>query len=181
MNILIIGHARHGKDTVAEFLRDIYGFKFASSSYSAAKIFIYDRLKDKYGYKSLDECFEDRVNHRCEWHDLICWYNAEDKARLAKEIMKENDIYVGMRSDDEIQACVEQGVFDVVVGVYNPRKPHEGTGSFNIDLFMMSDYVILNNRTKESLYNQVSELGRVFLRQNNRQSVKNSEKTSVSS
>ena len=30
--LLIIGHARHGKDTVAEILRDTHGYDFVSSS-----------------------------------------------------------------------------------------------------------------------------------------------------
>ena len=44
MNILIIGHARHGKDTVAEFLEEIFGLTFMSSSQAAADIFIYEVL-----------------------------------------------------------------------------------------------------------------------------------------
>ena len=34
------------------------------------------------------ECFEDRVNHRSEWFDLITNYNKEDRTRLTKEILK---------------------------------------------------------------------------------------------
>ncbi len=66
MNILIIGHGRHGKDTLAELIQVYTGFTFKSSSESAAEIFIYDALKEKYGYKSFIECYEDRHNHRAE-------------------------------------------------------------------------------------------------------------------
>jgi hypothetical protein len=48
--LLVIGHGRHGKDTVCEFLRDDYGYSFESSSQFCSKLFIYDNLKDKYGY-----------------------------------------------------------------------------------------------------------------------------------
>jgi hypothetical protein len=45
-------------------------------------------LKVKYGYKTSEECFEDRVNHRSEWYDMICEYNLNDKAKLAKGILE---------------------------------------------------------------------------------------------
>lgn len=142
--IVIIGHARHGKDTLAKALFILYNLSFKGSSEAASEIFIYDRLKDQYGYKSPAECFEDRVNHRKEWYDLIVQYNKHDKARLAKEIMAESDIYVGMRSNEEIKECLAQGVFNLVIGVYNPRVPLESPDSFNIDLWGQSDFVIPN-------------------------------------
>src|SRR4051812_46522244 len=127
--ICIVGHGRHGKDTVAEFMHELYGFNFASSSETAARIFLFDALKDKYGYQTFNECYEDRGNHRTEWHDLICAYNYYDKARLAKDILKDNDIYVGMRSDEELQECLRQELFDLVIGVFNPHKPLESPES----------------------------------------------------
>jgi len=100
--LLIIGHARHGKDTCAEILQEHYGLSFMSSSQAAANIFIYDELKGKYDYTTPEQCFEDRMNHRKEWYDLICGFNITDKAALAKEILKINDCYVGMRDHREI-------------------------------------------------------------------------------
>jgi len=140
--LLIIGHMRHGKDTVAAMIEEFTGMSFKSSSEMAAEIFIYDELKDKYGYSSFLECFEDRMNHRAEWHDLIKNYNVPDKARLAKEILKHNDMYVGMRSQAEIDKCIEDGIFDLIIGVFDPNKPFEPKDSFDIDLFSSSDILI---------------------------------------
>jgi len=140
--LLIIGHMRHGKDTVAEIIEEHTGMSFKSSSEMAAEIFIYNKLKDKYGYSSFIECFEDRMNHRAEWHDLIKNYNDPDKAKLAKEILKHNDMYVGMRSQVEIDKCIKDGVFDLIIGVYDPNKPLEPKDSFDIDLFASSDIII---------------------------------------
>ena len=144
MSLLIIGHARHGKDTLAQMISDETGLTFKSSSQAASEIFIYDRLKKKYGYKSPEECFDDRVNHRKEWHDLICDYNHYDKAALAKEILKKDDIYVGMRSAEEIEECLLCCIFDYVIGIYDPRKPEESKESFNINLWECADFVIPN-------------------------------------
>jgi len=83
--ILILGHKRHGKDTVAQMISNHTGMTFKSSSEAAAEIFLYDALKDKYGYENPQECVEDRVNHRAEWHDLIAAYNTPDKAKLARK------------------------------------------------------------------------------------------------
>ena len=140
--LLIIGHMRHGKDTVAEMIEEYTGMPFKSSSEMAAEIFIYDELKDKYGYSSFIECFEDRMNHRAEWHDLIKNYNYPDKAKLAKEILNHNDMYVGMRSQAEIDKCIEDGVFDMIIGVFDPDKPLEPKDSFDINLFASSDIII---------------------------------------
>lgn len=140
--ILIIGHNRHGKDTVAEFIEEFTGMSFKSSSEMAAEIFIYDELKDKYGYTSFMECFEDRMNHRSEWFDMIKEYNKFDKARLAKEILNHNSMYVGMRNQEELDKCIEDGVFDMIIGVYDPEKSLEPKDSFDIDLFSSSDFII---------------------------------------
>lgn len=154
--LLIIGHMRHGKDTVAAMIEENTGMSFKSSSEMAAEIFIYDELKEKYGYTSFIECFEDRMNHRAEWHNLIKNYNNPDKARLAKEILKLNDMYVGMRSQAEINKCIEDGVFDLIIGVFDPNKPLEPKDSFDIDLFTSSDIIIPNptgelNKTREKI------------------------------
>jgi hypothetical protein len=145
--ILILGHARHGKGTVATMMNEIFGLTSKSSSVAASEIFLFDALKDKYGYSSPEECFEDRVNHRTEWYNLICEYNEDDKARLAKEIMKANDIYDGMRDNGEIEECKRQGVFDLIIGIYDPRKPLEPASSFNIDMNKHSDIIINNSGT----------------------------------
>lgn len=156
--LLIIGHMRHGKDTVAEMIEKSTGMSFKSSSEMAAEIFIYDELKDKYGYTSFVECYEDRMNHRAEWHDLICEYNNPDKARLAKEILNYNDMYVGMRSQDEIQKCIDDNVFDLIIGVYDDRKPLEPRDSFNIDLWKSSDIIIPNTGSLEELKIKVKKI-----------------------
>ena len=156
--LLIIGHMRHGKDTVAEMIEEFTGMSFKSSSEMAAEIFIYDELKDKYAYTSFIECFEDRMNHRAEWHDLICEYNIPDKARLAKEILTHNDMYVGMRSQYEINKCIDDKVFDMIIGVYDENKSLEPKDSFDIDLWKSSDIIIPNSGTLEDLSTKVKKI-----------------------
>lgn len=136
MKVLILGHARHGKDTFAELL----GLRFESSSKSALGIFLFDKLNNERevlglpAYQSRKEAFEDRVNCRSVWFDEIKEYNKDDKARLAKGILRRSDCYVGMRSNDEYWACVKAGLFDLVFWVdASHRKAVEDDSSFDID------------------------------------------------
>ncbi len=153
---------RHGKDTLAELLNQQFGLLFESSSQSAANIFIYDELKEKYGYTTPEQCFEDRVNHRAEWYDMICDYNKDDKARLAKGILKRSDCYVGMRDRAEIDECMKQGVFDLIVWVdASDRLPLESPDSFNIDK-SCADIIIDNNGTFEQFKTRVSRFGKIL-------------------
>lgn len=164
IKIVILGHGRMGKDTVAEMINKYTGMSFKSSSLAAAEIFLYDDLKEEYCYKSFEECFNDRhtqynmsggYNMREVWHNKISEYNTPDKAKLASDILKQNDIYVGMRSDEEIQACIKKGLFDMIIGVFDPRKALEPKESFNIDMWAVCDFIIMNNSSLEVLDDRV--------------------------
>jgi dephospho-CoA kinase len=162
--MLIIGHARHGKDSLAEIMRDEFGYTFQSSSQAASDIFLYAALKDKYGYQTSEECFEDRVNHRAEWKQMICDYNVDDRARLAKGILEKSDCYVGMRDWEEIDECKRQGLFDIIIWVDAcERLPHEDASSFNITKDC-ADIIIENNTDFEAFRERVIRLGKLFLK-----------------
>ena len=160
MKLLIIGHKRHGKDTLAEILNEFIEFKFESSSKAALNIFLFDVLNKKYGanYLTKDQAFEDRVNCRDIWFNEIEEYNKDDKARLAKEILKKNDVYVGMRSEKEIVECKKQNVFDLIIGIYNYRKDMESKDSMSLDMFEHSDIIITNNGTIQDLKDKVDSI-----------------------
>lgn len=124
MKLLIIGHARHGKDTVAEIISRRTGKKFISSSEFACKHLVYPKLELLYNYSDERECFLDRVNHREEWFNIISEYNFEDRSKLAKDILKINDIYVGLRSYEEFKAA--RNLFDMIIYVdAYPRLPRD--------------------------------------------------------
>lgn len=164
IKLLIVGSARWGKDSLAEILHEYYGLKFISSSQACADIFIYDELKGKYGYETPEECFNDRANHRQEWHELICEYNKEDKARLAKDVLKYNNTYVGMRDSGEIKECLRQGLFDLVIWVdASKRLPPEDSNSFNITT-SDADIIIENNGSFEEFKEKALRLGSLLQR-----------------
>ena len=160
--LCILGYKRNGKDHAAEFFRDNFGMSFQSSSQAAAEIFIYDLLKDKYGYTSFQQCFEDRMNHRGEWFDLICEYNKNDPARLAKKILENSTTYVGMRSSEELDACKKQGIFDLVIWIdAEERVGVEDSNSCTITKDQ-ADIIIENNGTLYEFEQRLIRLGKVI-------------------
>ncbi len=149
--LLVISHARFGKDTFCQILKDGWNYDFVSSSYAAADKVVYPVVAPKYGYTNLTECYSDRVNHRAEWKDLITAYNTPDKTRLAREIMSENDIYCGMRCHLELQACKDINLFDKIVWVDASYRKEPEPLSSNTLTRDMADYVIDNNGSVNDL------------------------------
>lgn len=107
MKLMVLGFGRSGKDYAAEFLRKEIGLKYYGSSYLAAKIFLFDLLKEEKGYKTFEECFEDRHSPgmRQRWYQEISNFNKEDPLRLCKEIYNRVDCYVGLRRHSELEAA----------------------------------------------------------------------------
>lgn len=156
---LIIAHGRHGKDTVAKYLYKHFGVTNISSSKMAMDLFIYDKLKDKYGYTNKDECYNNRLNKRVEWYNMIREYNTPNKSRLAEVILDKYDCYVGMRDYDEFMVCYSKSLFDLIIWVdASERLPNEDSESFNIDK-SYSDIIIDNNGTEEILEQKVIKIG----------------------
>jgi len=158
LKLLVIGHGRHGKDTVCEILRDKYGYTFESSSQFCSKLFIYDMLKDKYGYANEEECYADRHNHRAEWYNAICDYNKTDGARLGRAMFNTYDIYCGLRNKREFHAMKNTGVFDYAIWVDRTDfLPPESSDSMSLEQWM-ADYTIDNNGSLEDLKFNIDQL-----------------------
>jgi dephospho-CoA kinase len=156
--ILIIGHARHGKDEVCKILREKHGFKFLSSSRFCSKRFIFDSLREKYRYNTEHECYEDRHSHRGEWFNLIHEYCADDLSKLGKEIFAEYDIYCGLRNRLEFESMKQDGIFDFVVWVDRSNHlPPESDDSMTLDA-TVADYIIDNNGDLSELHDNVDKM-----------------------
>jgi hypothetical protein len=159
MKILIIGKMRNGKDSLAELLNEYHGMTFKSSSEMANELFIYDKLKHKYEYKSPLECFEDRMNHREEWYSMICDYNMEDKAKLTNDIITKYDCYVGMRDLDEFNAS--KHLFDLIIWVDASKRltSKDNTNKISID---EAHIVLTNNETFDDFKTKSKVIGNII-------------------
>lgn len=160
MKLLIIGHGRHGKDTVSEYLRDRYGMQFKSSSMHCAENAVYPVLKELYGYTSVEECYADRHQHRSEWYQLISDYCKEDLARIGREIFEVSDIYCGLRNAREFHSIKNNGLFDYCIWVDRSEYLEtEPKSSMSLEQWM-ADFTIDNNGTLEQLYRNIDDLYR---------------------
>jgi thymidylate synthase (FAD) len=149
--LLIIGHGKHGKDTVAQMIADKMGLTFSSSSDFVGRKAIWPMWGQE-RYDSYEAMFEDRVNFRSTWGDLIEAYNTPDASRTGSEMIAEgNDMYVGMRRVREWKACMENKVFDHVIWVDAcERLPLEGTKSMEMKR-EHADLFVDNNGPEENL------------------------------
>ena len=152
LKFMILGYARHGKDTVANILVETFGLTKEDSSQFAGKQIMMPYFASKgVIYSSWDECYADRVNHRQEWFEQISAYNTPDPARLAREIYEVSDMYVGMRRKEEFEAVKAAGLFDYSIWVDRSKHLPPEPSTSNTMSITDADYVIDNNGTLEQL------------------------------
>ncbi len=165
LKVLLLGHARHGKDTVAELLRDRHGFSFQSSSmFVAERVVMPHFALAGSPYGDVESCYEDRVNHRALWYDLIRAYNHEDEARLARELYRDFDVYVGLRAIDEFKAIEAARLFDLCIWV--DRSDHVGPESASSCTVTpdLADVILDNNGTLEQTQSRLASILHGFRR-----------------
>lgn len=162
--LLIIGHGRHGKDTVAEILRDEFDYKFTSSSQFVGEECIWDNWGCAV-YPNFDAMYDDRSNHRTLWADLISAYNTPDKTKTAATMLSRGfDMYVGMRMRDELEACNAVELFDHVVWVDRSKHlPPEPFASMEL-VKEDADIFIDNNGNLDDLKHHVTLVAETFLK-----------------
>jgi dephospho-CoA kinase len=142
--LLIVGHGRHGKDTVCEMLEK-YGYTFQSSSKFCSELFIFEELKHEYGYADEEQCYIDRHHHRVLWYNMIHNYCKDDLARLGRNLFAKHDIYCGLRNKREFFAMQNEEIFDYAIWVdRTDHLPKEDPDSMSIEQWMC-DYTIDNN------------------------------------
>jgi len=156
MKLMVLGEARHGKDSVCEILRRDYGLTFESSSHFVAEKAVRPALAAKgIVYSDFDTMYADRVNHRADWFDAIAAYNHPDLARLGRELYEVYDIYCGIRSAPELKALQAAGVIDFTIWVDASRRCEPEPASSCTVTRDMADYVLDNNGPVEGLEAEV--------------------------
>jgi hypothetical protein len=165
LKIMVMGYKRHGKDTACEYLRNCYGVTFASSSYTACELFLFDKLKNELNYADIEEAFADRVNHRARWYDEIKAYNVENGLdALGKVIFESNDAYCGIRDKEEFYALKEAGLFDLAIWIdASNRLPPEDGDSMTLTIDD-ADIVITNNQGLKEFHAKLDKVYNLLLK-----------------
>lgn len=174
--ILILGYGRHGKDTVAEMLRDDYGLSFVSSSEFCAEHVVlpwfnalwqrssdlfYERTGRVYPWHTWQDCYADRHKgmNRKNWYDAITEFNRPDASQLGRAIFAEHDIYCGLRSSREFHAVKAAGLYDLCVWVDASGRGvlPEDRSSCTVEPWM-ADHVVDNSGDVDELRLNVRRL-----------------------
>ena len=156
MKLFVIGQGRHGKDFAAEIIQDLYGLTFESSSMFCAEHVVGPWLENLgITYDSLEECYEDRVNHRMEWYNAIRAYNKGDESRLSAAIFDKYDVYVGIRS--RVEFLASRSISDLSIWIEASKRKPQVDPTCKI-LPADCDIIIDNNGTKEELRYKLTRL-----------------------
>jgi hypothetical protein len=154
LKVLIIGHGRHGKDTVGDMLRARFGLRVASSSEFCAQKAIFPLVADL--YPDWQACYADRASHRDLWFHAIRAYNLRPGPMLCQQILEDHDVYTGMRSRAEFERA--RGFFDLVVWVdRSDHLPPEPVASMELTADD-ADWILDNNGDLAGLEAEITAL-----------------------
>lgn len=163
--LMIVAPGRWGKDSVAELLKELADYNFVSSSEFACEKAVFPVLKDKFNYKTWQECFKDRHRSnemRATWFELIQIYSIKNRTKLSREIFEVNDLYVGCRNYKEFIPTMEQGIANIAVWVdASERVKPEPETSMTITREMVEQYphyIIDNNGNEDDLRTNVIKM-----------------------
>jgi len=151
MNLAICGPGRCGKDTAMQWLEEHTTLRCAGSTSEAAAPMVFDHIGRDHGYTSVQECWEDRHNHRELWAKLIWDYNKPFGIRLYHDMLKESDMLNGIRRAGELQALLERGMIDLVVWIHRD-VPDDPSLEMPMDV---ADVVIPNTGSLSDFYSKL--------------------------
>lgn len=165
MRIVVCGHGRHGKDEFCDYL----GLRHDSSSSVALHKIIWP-LWGISKYETREQCWNDRFNHRSTWATLIT-ENMDSPLYFANHIFGDGcEVYCGMRHREELQACREAHLIDLVIWVDASDRIDYFEPSTSLSITKEdADIIIDNNGTKEDLWNAAASLNNVLNKHNSLQ------------
>jgi hypothetical protein len=155
--LAICGPGRCGKDTASIWLRDHTALRYYGSTSEAAASLVFSKISGEYGYQTVEECFQDRHNHRELWAKSIWDYNRPLGITLYEDMLKVTDVLNGIRRKGELQALLSRDMIDLVLWIDRdvPEDP-----SLEMDS-SVADFIIPNNGTLEDLYQRLTRFARV--------------------
>lgn len=150
--LMILGYAEHGKTTAAHFIIDHFNLRFVDPSEFIAK----NIMVAKGYYSDIEQAFNEKNKDRALWYREVQNYNAKDAAALVKAILKDSDIYVGLRDERELKKSVAD-IDPFIIWILDERKPKESTESCTVSP-EMAHVIVKNNGTEQELKQQLIEL-----------------------
>lgn len=162
MAIAICGHGDHGKGTVSRMLSEILELQYTKSTSRAAAELVFSRTKETHSYASVEDCWEDRRNHRDLWDVIIARHNKPLGITLYADMIRDGeDIIDGIRRIDELSSCRSHHLVQCALWIdASQRKPSDPTCSI---IAKDCDITVDNNGTLDDLLATVQYLARAIL------------------
>ena len=159
MKLNINGYARHGKDTVADIFCEEAGLKKLSASHIIAEAVMRETNLGPYG--SIEDCYEDRVNHRADWYNFVRSKSIDNPRYLVDLCLEGGDIFVGHRATYEFEQTKQ--IFDATIWVDSSSRglPKESITSCDLD-YNNHDFIIDNGSSLAVTRNQIKMILRLI-------------------
>lgn len=161
MKIAVCGYGRCGKDTTCQWLRRNTNLNYTMSTSEAAAKVVFREIGQKYAYKSVVDCWQDRHSRRPEWAEIIWKYNQPDGLTLYRDMINNgHQVINGIRKTAELHECVRAGLVDLTIWVERPGAM-EGKESCQIT---QSDchLTLMNDGSLEQLFSKLDYITRAW-------------------
>jgi hypothetical protein len=157
---LIIGPGKAGKDALAKAMVQVAELTRAQSSSEYLMEFVYQEYITLTGnsphYGCARDFWNDRDKFRTLWKDAMVKYNQPNADKLAREILERNQIYTGLRTRREYDACANSMLFDLIIWVKRDSAPFDES----LELNERDADITIDNNGKE--YELVYKCQRIF-------------------
>ena len=148
--IMIVGHGRAGKDTACEYLAKVTQLRFAGTTslylakYVAARLGVSEQ--DAYSTRHLNRNF---------WHRVGREIRKRDPGLLIRESLQNAEIVGGVRDREEIAACKQDHLVDLIAWIDNDRVSKDSTVTF---VERDCDIVVPNHGSLEEFHRRLLRL-----------------------
>lgn len=149
--IALCGPGRSGKDECASWLSANTSLRFGRSTSQVIAPYVAERLG-----VSVAEAFARRHEDRELWFAIGNELRLQDPTFLVRECLRDGEIVVGMRNQDEVIAARSQRLIDLFVWI-SRDVPHDPTQTYGPEL---CDIEIENRGTLEELFDRLEALTR---------------------
>jgi len=150
--VAFLGFGRSGKDTAARMYCEAAGRKYVGSTSNA----ILPVIAHSIGLPA-EQVFAERHQHREFWFHWCNAFRRHYPSMVAKMLLAEADVLVGLRGLLEFESCRNNRVFDLSIWVERPGVGDCGTVAFDKS---MCDLVLHNDGTEDDLAVKVQNLAK---------------------
>ncbi len=148
----IMGPGRAGKDEAADWFRNNCGLRYRGTTSTV----ISWEVAKREGI-SFEDAHAQRHHRRAYWRSLGDELRQEDPAALAREVLFESDILVGVRARIEMQQVLKEQLCDIVIWIDRSGIEVDPTIEFGPELCHI---VIQNHWTLKEFHDRLEVFAR---------------------